>query len=94
MTPIQELIETIEWNLLHIEHTESVPLYNLGIKDTFKNIVAQCKEELLEKEKQMVIDVYEDGIKESNIRINAAMNMGFWEDINAETYFNNKYSKK
>ena len=86
MTPIQELIETIEYNMRIEKDNQYLAFYNLGIKDCYKNILFQCKEDLLQKEKQAITDAFVQGNRE--------VFYDGTEEALATLYFNNKYNTK
>lgn len=63
----------------------------LGI--TLKTIIKRIDDELLEMEKQQIIDAYESGVEEGRMRESSEeYNLERYE--NAERYYNNKFKKK
>ena len=71
---------------LHLDKNYEKINENLQIHDIVYKI-----SNLLEKEKQQIIDAYQEGIEEAYSRFNSGMNMSYWKDTNKEQYYEQTY---
>ena len=83
-TAMQELMEILEAKILPSDNNNE---YMNAMNAANNNIIYYIKKEFLEKEKEQIMDAYENGVGDENERNLSG------QFTNAEEYYNQTYNK-